>query len=228
MRQRGDSGKVLALFTLCEAKQLRQSSQTSCTVIPLWVFTPPLWVPSYYQLCLSRVLPSLFPPKSKLMAPSNVLPQTGGATQRAPSTLPAPDPTTITDDPLRPVAKQTHMEITTSWGAIHRYYELYFSEVSGCIHGPLHFAPDERVEKIQQWLEEETFHSRCVDEETNEWLAHVEISTSCGVVLDECRNLDEYPVCHGDTLTVFVVPRDGECEGSAEPCASQPAASQRL
>ena len=87
-----------------------------------------------------------------------------------------------------------------------RYLTLYFSEVTGEVHGALYIAPDERVEQIQQWLEEETFGSRCVDEETNEWLAHVEISTSCGVVLDERRTLDEYPVCHGDTLTVFVVP----------------------
>ena len=65
---------------------------------------------------------------------------------------------------------------------------------------------DERVEQIQQWLEEDTFGSRCVDEETNDWLAHVEISTSCGMVLDECRNLNEYPVRDGDTLTVFIVP----------------------
>ena len=65
---------------------------------------------------------------------------------------------------------------------------------------------NERVEQIQQWLEEETFRSRCVDEETNEWLAHVEISTSCGMVLDLCRNLDEYPVCDGDTMTVILVP----------------------
>ena len=62
------------------------------------------------------------------------------------------------------------------------------------------------MEETQQWLEEETFHSRCVDEETNEWLAHVEISTSCGEVLDERRTLDEYPLCDGDTLTVVVVP----------------------
>ena len=83
---------------------------------------------------------------------------------------------------------------------------LYFSEVSGKIHGPMHFAPDERVERIQQWLDEETFGSRCVDEDTNEWLAHVEISTSCGMVLDESHNLDEYPVSDGDTLTVILVP----------------------
>ena len=87
-----------------------------------------------------------------------------------------------------------------------RYFTLYFSEVTGEIHGPMHFAADERVEQIQQWLEEETFRSRCVDEETNEWLAHAEISTSCGMVLDLTRTLDEYPVRDGDTLTVFIVP----------------------
>jgi len=72
----------------------------------------------------------------------------------------------------------------------------------------MQFAPDERVQIIHQWLEEDTFGSRCVDEETNEWLAHVEISTSCGMVLDESHlfNLDEYPVSDGDTLTVILVP----------------------
>ena len=88
-----------------------------------------------------------------------------------------------------------------------RYLTLYFSEVTGEIHGPMHFAPDERVEQIQQWLETYTFRSRCVDEETNDWLVHAEISTSCGMVLDHWRNLDEYPVCDGDTLTVIVVPK---------------------
>ena len=87
-----------------------------------------------------------------------------------------------------------------------RYLRLYFSEVSGEVHGPMLWAPNARVEQIQQWLEEETFESRCVDEETNDWLAHVEISTSCGMVLDLTRTLDEYPVRDGDTLTVFIVP----------------------
>ena len=72
----------------------------------------------------------------------------------------------------------------------------------------MHFRPDEPVEVIQQWLDEETFRSRCVDEETNEWLAHAEISTSCGMVLDLCRNLYDYPVSDGDTLTVILVPAD--------------------
>ena len=99
---------------------------------------------------------------------SNVLPQTSGATQYARSTLPATDPTAITDDPLRPVAEQTHIEITTSWGDVHRFLTLYFCEVSSDIHGPLHFKPDERIEQIQQWLEEDTFRSRCVDEETGD------------------------------------------------------------
>ena len=86
-----------------------------------------------------------------------------------------------------------------------RYLRLYFSEVSGEVHGPMLWGSDQRVEEIQQWLEEETFESRCVDEETNDWLAHVEISTSCGMVLDLTRTLDEYPVRDGDTLTVFIV-----------------------
>ena len=118
------------------------------------------------------------------MASPNVLPQTGGAPQPAPST----QPTEL--HPWRPA----------SWEGSHRYLTLYFSEVNGDIHGPMYFAPDERVEQIQQWLEEETFRSRCVDEETNEWLAHAEISTSCGMVLDLCRNLYDYPVSDGDTL----------------------------
>ena len=70
----------------------------------------------------------------------------------------------------------------------------------------MHFAPDERVEQIEQWLEGETFQSLCVDEATNDWLARVEISTSCGVILIENRTLDEYPIRDGDTLTVVIVP----------------------
>ena len=101
---------------------------------------------------------------------------------------------------------QGHNSIPQHTRSRPRYLTLYFSEVSGDMHGPLHFAPDERVEQIQQWLEEETFRSRCVDEETNDWLAHAEISTSCGMVLDHWRNLDEYPVCDGDTLTLILVP----------------------
>ena len=111
---------------------------------------------------------------------------------------------------MRPVDKQTHMEITTSLGDVHRYYTLHFSEVSGDLHGPLTCVPGTRVEKIQQWLETVPLKSCCVDKETHEWLAHVEISTSCGKLLDLWRNLDEYPVCHGETLTVLVVPGDGE------------------
>ena len=94
------------------------------------------------------------------------------------------------------------------------YLTLYFSEVTCAIHGPMQFAPDERVQIIHQWLEEETFGSRCVDEETNEWLAHVEISTSCGMVLDLCRNLPDYHpiVSEGDTLTVILVPEEALSE----------------
>ena len=86
--------------------------------------------------------------------------------------------------------------------------QLYFSEVSGDIHGPLHFAPDEPVEQIQQRLEEDTFRSRCVDNKTNAWLAHVEILTSCGQLLELYRTLDDYPVGDGDNLTVILVPAD--------------------
>ena len=46
---------------------------------------------------------------------------------------------------------------------VESFLTLYVSEVRGEIHGPLHFAPDERIEQIQQWLEEDTFRSRCVD-----------------------------------------------------------------
>ena len=84
--------------------------------------------------------------------------------------------------------------------------KLYFAEVGGEVHGPMQFAPDARLEWIQQWLEEETFQSLCVDEATNDWLARVEISTSCGVILIENRTLDEYPIRDGDTLTVVIVP----------------------
>ncbi len=88
--------------------------------------------------------------------------------------------------------------------------KLYFAEVGGEVHGPMQFAPGARLEWIQQWLEEETFRSLCVDEATNAWLARVEISTSCGVVLCQTRNLDDYPIRDGDTLTVVVVPDDPE------------------
>ncbi len=84
--------------------------------------------------------------------------------------------------------------------------KLYFAELGGDVHGPMHFAPDERVQQIEQWLEGETFQSLCVDEATNDWLARVEISTSCGVILIENRTLDEYPIRDGDTLTVVIVP----------------------
>ena len=83
---------------------------------------------------------------------------------------------------------------------------LYFSEVGGEVHGPIHREPNERVEQIQQWREEDTFGSRCVDEETGRFVALVELLTSCGMVLDLTRTLDEYPVRDGDTLTVFIVP----------------------
>ena len=76
------------------------------------------------------------------------------------------------------------------------------------MHGPIHFSSHESVEVIQQWLDEETFRSRCVDEETNEWLAHAEISTSCGMVLTEGHNLNEYPVSNEGILTVILVSAD--------------------
>ena len=57
-------------------------------------------------------------------------------------------------------------------------------------------------------LEENKFSDRCYDLETKQWLAHVEILTSCGMVPGECSYLDECPVCDGDTLTVILVPAD--------------------
>ncbi len=87
-----------------------------------------------------------------------------------------------------------------------RFVTLHVRDVSGEVHGPLVFGVEERVEQIQQWLEEETFRSLCVDEETNQWLARVEISTESGIVLDETRTLDEYHVVDGDTLYVVVIP----------------------
>mgnify|MGYP003323222383 CR=1 FL=1 len=66
------------------------------------------------------------------------------------------------------------------------------------------------MEQIEQWLEEETFKSRCVaDEWPRAWTARVEITTQCGIVLDETRTLDEYPVQDGDTLYVTILPMDG-------------------
>ena len=84
--------------------------------------------------------------------------------------------------------------------------QLYFSEVSGDIHGPLHFAPDEPVEQILQRLEGDTSRSCCVDNKTNAWLAHVEILTNCGQLLELYRTLDDYPASDGDNLTVILVP----------------------
>ena len=111
------------------------------------------------------------------------------------------------------------MEITTSLGDARSYCTLHFSEISGDLHGPLTCAPDTRVEKIQQWLETGPLKSCCVDDEAHEWLAHVEISTTCGKVLDEWNTLDQYPVGDGDTLWVFVVPREPGSEDFA--CATE-------
>ena len=88
-----------------------------------------------------------------------------------------------------------------------RKLTLYFSNVAGLIHGHLYCAANERVEQIKQRLESDTFRSRCVDEETHKWLAHVEIATSSGEVLQGCCNLYEYEVSDGDTLTVILVRR---------------------
>ena len=196
-------------------------------MIPLCVFTSLFWMPSHYQLCLSRVLQSQLPPKAKLMASPNVLPQTRSddppvavsRTQlpllpRKQCTLHGMQGTTAEPGliahwtPANTPGASARQSAAVSGEGSRRYLTLYFSQVTGEIHGPMHFAPDERVEQIQHWLEHDTFRSRCVDEETNECLAHAQISTSCGMVLDQCRNLDDYPVCDGDTLTVIVVPAD--------------------
>ena len=87
------------------------------------------------------------------------------------------------------------------------------------MHGPLFFAPDQRVEQIHQWLEEETFYSRCkFDEDTNQWLARVKILTSSGIILHHCSYLKDCAVSDGDTLIVVLVPADPDFEGSAEQC----------
>ena len=174
------------------------------------------------------------------MTSSHVLPQTGSATQPAPSTLHSPDPHAIMENLATRTPDQVHQEMRSwihrglnariqQWVSGRRAFDahlhtpatlsseefidamrisedlqLYFSEITGEIHGPMSFAPNERVEKIQQWLEGETFSDRCCDHEANKWLAHVEILTSCGMVLDECSYLDECPVCNGATLTVIL------------------------
>ena len=127
------------------------------------------------------------------MASPNDLSQTSGATQPAVCTQPA-IAFAAAANPLGACVISTDSS-ANFMQPMHKadgYLKLYFSELCGDVHGPLHFAPDERVEQIQQWLEEETFRSRCVDEDKLEWLAHVEISTSCGKDLDHCRTLDEY------------------------------------
>ena len=83
---------------------------------------------------------------------------------------------------------------------------MYFTEVSWDIHGPFEFATDEGVEQIQQYLETHTFRSRCIHEETNDWLAHEEIFTCGGKLLDLCDTLEDYPVGDRDILPVILVP----------------------
>ena len=96
------------------------------------------------------------------------------------------------------------------------YLTLYFAEVSGEVHGPVCFVPHQRVERIEKFLEEGTFKSKCIDEETRERLAYAQIMTKCGNVLEGCRNLDEYPVHHRDTLTVILVPSENPSELKTE------------
>ena len=83
---------------------------------------------------------------------------------------------------------------------------MYFTEVSWDIHGPFEFATDEGVEQIQLYLETHTFRSRCIHEETNEWLAHVEICTRDGNKMELCDTLEDYPVGDRDILPVILVP----------------------
>ena len=75
------------------------------------------------------------------------------------------------------------------------------------------------MEQIHQWLEDYTFYSRCkFDEETNQWLARVKISTSSGIILHKCAYLKDCPVSDGDTLIVVLVPTDSDFEDSDEQC----------
>ena len=92
---------------------------------------------------------------------------------------------------------------------------LYFSDFAGETYGPYVVAADEQVDQIQRRLEDGTFKSRCVDEETNKCVAHVQISTSRGIVLEGHLTLFEYAVHDGDTLTVIMVPGDAEVRESA-------------
>ena len=144
------------------------------------------------------------------MASSNVPPQTSSATQPARSTDPTPSTpaqTEPTPSPSNTPGACEHHSAKVSGDGSCRHVTLYFSEVTGETHDPMHFSPDEWVQQIQWRLQEETFRSRCVDEVTNNRMAHVELLTTCGTVLDPCRNLDEYPVCDGDILTVIVAQR---------------------
>ena len=59
------------------------------------------------------------------------------------------------------------------------------------------------------------------NQQTYEWLAYAEISTSCGMVLDPCRNLDDYPVSDGGTLMVILVLADELSELEAEEQAEE-------
>ena len=116
-----------------------------------------------------------------IMASSNDLPQTSGATQPACRIQPA-IAFPANANPLPPFAISTassaeFLEPMHIAEGTHGYLQLYFSEASGTTHGPLHFAQDERREQNQHWLEEQTFRARCVDEDTNEWLAHLKLSS---------------------------------------------------
>ena len=95
------------------------------------------------------------------------------------------------------------------------YVTLYFSELAGQIHGPMQFAADELVEQVQQWLEQEACRSRCVDEETKKRLAHAQISTSSGDVLETCRHLYEYAVSNNETLSVILMRADADFRETA-------------
>ena len=64
------------------------------------------------------------------MAPSNALPQTGGATQPAPSTQHTSDSATIMDDPVEMEQIKRH------YGTIRSNFRLYFSEAGAQMHGP--------------------------------------------------------------------------------------------
>ena len=164
----------------------------------------PEWILVDWPHAIIRAAPT----DLRMAFPSVVHPRRPGG-RRASSAPAEPRPPKIGTGFHRGGRWTTELWMTPDPNAPH-YLRLYFAELGGelvhDVHDPMLFAPDDRVEEIQQELGEETFRSLCVDEATNQRVARVEISTSCGVVLSETRALDEYPIRDGDTLTVVIVP----------------------